>query len=134
MRRERVRTLRDYQRKLARYGTLSAEESEQQEILETEDLAQQLADLDRQVRTGSRGLTKVASVVEALNELLDLAAAALAEDPKIERALELVEEIRAGEPDANVLIYTEYVDSLEVLTHPASAALGRQGPHHDWLA
>ena len=116
MRRERVRTLRDYQRKLARYGTLSAEESEQQEILETEDLAQQLADLDRQVRAGSRGLTKVASVVEALNELLDLAAAALAEDPKIERVLELVEEIRAGEPDANVLIYTEYVDSLEVLT------------------
>jgi ERCC4-related helicase len=116
MRRERMRTLRDYHRKLARYGTLSAEESETQEVLEAEDLAQQLADLERQVRAGSRGLAKVASVVEALNELLDLAAAALDEDPKIQRVLELVEEIRAGEPQANILIYSEYVDSLEALT------------------
>ncbi|HXS95470.1 MAG TPA: helicase-related protein [Candidatus Limnocylindrales bacterium] len=115
MRRERVRTLRDYQRKLARYGTLSAEESEQQDVLETEDLAQQLADLERQVRTGSRGLAKVATVVEALNELLDLAAAAVPEDPKVERVLELVEETRAEEPNANILIYTEYIDSLEAL-------------------
>ena len=118
LRRERLRTLRDYHRKLARYGTISAEETEQQEMLESEDLAQQLADVERQIRSGSRGIAKAASVVDALNELLDLAAAAASQDPKIERLLELVEQIRAAEPEANILIYTEYVDSLDSLALP----------------
>jgi hypothetical protein len=40
-RRQRLKTLREYHRKLERFGVTSQQESEQQELLESEDLAQE---------------------------------------------------------------------------------------------
>jgi superfamily II DNA or RNA helicase len=114
-RRQRLKTLREYHRKLDRFGITSQQEAEQQEILEAEDLAQQLADLERQIRAGSRGLTKAASVVETLDELVTLADAAMNQDPKLQEVHALVQGIRREDPAANVLIYTEYTDSLDAL-------------------
>jgi superfamily II DNA or RNA helicase len=114
-RRQRLKTLREYHRKLDRFGVTSQQESDQQEILEAEDLAQQLADLERQIRAGSRGAVKVASVVEALDDLVMLADQTMAQDPKLEEVLGIIRAIRKEEPKANVLIYTEYIDSLDAL-------------------
>ena len=114
-RRQRLKTLREYHRKLDRFGVTSQQESDQQEVLEAEDLAQQLADLERQIRAGSRGAVKVASVVEALDELVGLADQAMAQDPKLQEVLGIIQAIRKEEPKANILIYTEYTDSLDAL-------------------
>lgn len=114
-RRQRLKTLREYHRKLDRFGVTSQQETEQQENLEAEDLAQQLADLERQIRAGSRGVAKVASVVEALDDLVTLADQAMGQDPKLEEVLALVQAVRGEEPPANILIYTEYTDSLNAL-------------------
>lgn len=110
-RRERLRTLREYHRRLERFGAVGADEERQREILEAEDLAQQLADMERQLRTGSRTLTRASSVVEALDELGRLAEAALDQDPKIERLTAEITAIRQVESAANVLVYTEYTAS-----------------------
>src|ERR1035437_3891894 len=115
-RRQRLKTLKEYHRKLERFGVTSQQESEQQELLESEDLAQQLAALERQIRTGSRGVTKTASVVEALDELVGLADQAADQDPKLQELLGLIQAIRRDEPTASILIYTEYVDSLNAVT------------------
>jgi SNF2 family DNA or RNA helicase len=124
-RRQRLKTLREYHRKLERFGVTSQQESEQQELLESEDLAQQLADLERQIRSGSRGVTKTASIVEALDELVSLADQAANQDPKLQELLELIQAIRKEEPAANILIYTEYVDSLNAVTaHLCGKGLG----------
>jgi hypothetical protein len=45
--RQRLGALRDYQRKLERFGATTAEEEEEQQFLEAEDLAQHLAGLQR---------------------------------------------------------------------------------------
>jgi ERCC4-related helicase len=121
--RQRLKTLREYHRKLERFGVTSQQEVEQQEILEVEQLAQQLADLERQIRAGSRGVSKIASVVAALDELVTLADQAIDQDPKLEAIFELIQAIRKDEPGASVLIYTEYVDSLNAL----SKYLGSKG-------
>lgn len=115
-RRQRLKTLKEYHRKLERFGVTSQQESEQQESLESEDLAQQFADLDRQIRSGSRGVTRTASVVEALDELVSLADQAADQDPKLQELLGLIQAIRRDEPTASILIYTEYVDSLNAVT------------------
>ena len=114
-RRQRLKTLREYHRKLDRFGVTSQQETEQQENLEAEDLAQQLADLERQIRAGSRGVAKVASVVEALDDLVTLADQAMGQDPKLEEVLLLIQAVRKEESRANILIYTEYTDSLNAL-------------------
>ncbi len=54
LRRQRVKTLREYERRLERFGSLGVEEEADRTILEAEDLAQQLAALQREVRKGSR--------------------------------------------------------------------------------
>lgn len=110
-RRQRLRTLRDYHRKLERFGSVDAEEEEQRHVLEAEDLASQLAALEREVRSGSRALTRTTGVVDALDELVTLAADAVTQDPKLDRLVEEIREIRRTKPGANVLVYTEYVDS-----------------------
>jgi superfamily II DNA or RNA helicase len=114
-RRQRLKTLREYHRKLDRFGVTSQQEAEQQENLETEDLAQHLANLERQIRAGSRGVAKVASVVEALDDLVTLADQAMGQDPKLEEVLALIQTVRTEESRANILIYTEYTDSLNAL-------------------
>jgi superfamily II DNA or RNA helicase len=122
-RRERLRTLREYHRRLERFGTVGLEEERQQEILEAEDLGQQLAEIERQVRAGSRTLTRVSSVVEALDELGGLAEEALDHDPKPEQLAEEIAAIRQTAPESNVLVYTEYTSSQRALVR----ALRRAG-------
>jgi hypothetical protein len=114
-RRQRIRTLREYQRKLDRFGILSIEEEQEQNLLEAEDLAQQLAALQRETRSSSRQLSKVTDVVSQLDEMIDLADGCLDKDPKLDRVKQVIVEIRKSEPRANILIYTEYVDSQKAL-------------------
>ncbi|MGO9465688.1 MAG: helicase-related protein [Isosphaeraceae bacterium] len=114
-RRQRIKTLRDYQRKLDRFGVLSALEEQERNLLEAEDLAQQLANLQRETKSGSRQLSKVSDIVARLDELINLAETCLHRDPKIDRVKEVISEIRKAEPRANILIYTEYVDSQNAL-------------------
>lgn len=121
-RRERLRTLREYHRRLERFGTVGLEEEHQQEILEAEALGQQFAEIERQVRAGSRTLTRVSSVVEALDELGRLAEEALDQDPKPEQLAEEIAAIRQAAPVANVLVYTEYVSSQRAVVRALQRA------------
>jgi superfamily II DNA or RNA helicase len=120
-RQQRLRTLRDYYRRLERFGTTTAEEEQDRQLLEAEDLAQHLADLEYEVRSGRSRLAheRRTSVVDALDNIARLADRALACDPKLAALVAEVRNIRAAEPDANVLVYTEYVTSQEA----AAAAL-----------
>lgn len=111
VRRQRISSLRTYERKLARFGSISAEEEQERSILEAEDLAQQLATMQRELRRGSYKQAKVGDVVACLDELIDLADAAQQHDPKIDELVKTIRSIREKEPRANILIYTEYVDS-----------------------
>lgn len=122
--RQRLRTLQDYRRRLERFGTMSAEEEEEHNRLEIEDLAQRLAEVQREVRRGSYQLKQQADVVAALDDLVMLAENATDEDPKIHRLIELIDEIRATEPRASILVYTEYVTSQQAI---ARAFAGRMG-------
>ena len=110
-RRQRRRTLREYLRKQERFGTVSKEEEDERTLLEAEDLAQQLAQLEREIRKDTRHTAKVSSIVERLEELIELAGNALGQDPKLDQLVREITSIREQEPKANVLIYTEYVDS-----------------------
>jgi superfamily II DNA or RNA helicase len=114
-RQQRLRTLRDYYRRLERFGTTTAEEEQDRQLLEAEDLAERLADLEHEVRSGGSrlGHERRTSVVEALDAIARLADRALTCDPKLAAIVAEVGKIRAAEPDANVLIYTEYVTSQE---------------------
>jgi superfamily II DNA or RNA helicase len=109
--RQRQRTLRDFQKRMERYGSLSAEEEIEIQRLAVEDLTVQLAQLQRDLRSGTRSMAKRTSVVEALQELLDLAEKALDEDAKISQLVSEIHTIRAEEPDANIIVYTEFTDS-----------------------
>jgi len=109
--RQRLKTLRDYQRNLERFGIVSPEEEEERQILEAEDLAQHLAGLQREVRSGSRKLKRTADVSAALDGLIALAEETRLNDPKIQQLAVEIEGIRKEEPGANILIYTEYITS-----------------------
>jgi len=109
--RQRLGTLRDYQRRLERFGTVTAEEEEERQLLEAEDLAQHLATLQREVRTGSLRLKKTADVIAALDDLITLGEEALDEDPKLQKLAAEIGAIRREEPAANILVYTEYTTS-----------------------
>lgn len=122
-RRQRLRTLQQAHRRLERLGSASEEEQEDLRRLEAEDLAQQLADMQREVRRGSFSLKRAADVVAALDDLVALADRALPLDPKLAQLVAEIRSIRAAEPGVNVLVYTEYTDTLEV----AAEALDRAG-------
>jgi superfamily II DNA or RNA helicase len=126
LRRQRVKTLRDYERKLERFGTIGFEEEADRAVLEAEDLAQQLAALQREVRKGSRQQAKVSDVVAHLDGLVELAEQAAGHDPKLEQLVSIVQVIRREEPDANILVYTEYIDSQRAAAAALDAA--RIGP------
>jgi len=134
-RKQRLRTLRDYRRRLDRFGVLSFEEEQDQASLEAEDVAAEILEsgaeeleqkldlLERESRRERQKLGKVSKTHGALNALIDLAKAAIAEDPKlvsIERALA---DIRQREPKANVLVYTEYADSQAAVVHRLTDAV-----------
>jgi hypothetical protein len=67
--------------------------------------------MHREIRSGSRKLKRLASVVESLNELVEFARAAKEQDPKLEQLVAEIRSIRQEEPHANVLVFTEYTDS-----------------------
>ena len=110
-RRQRLKTLRDYRRRQDRFGVCTPEEEEEQHFLEVEDLAQYLVELEREVRSGSRKTGRLASVVEQLDELVELACLAEPEDLKLRQLALEIQNIRAAEPRANILVYTEYTTS-----------------------
>lgn len=132
-RRQRLKTLRDYRRRLERYGALSYEEEQDQAALEAEDIAAELFaadpealeaalhELQRTVRRERDHLGRLQTLRDGLHELLRLAQAAEAEDPKLARLMAEIQAIRADKPQANILVYTEYTDSqiavLERLRH-----------------
>ena len=121
-RRQRLRTLRDYRRKVERFGALSHEEEQELQQLEAEDLAQWLADQERASRRGARQVARTASTVESLESLLALAEAAADEDPKLAALVAQIQTIRGAEPGANVLVYTEYTTSQRALVEALEAA------------
>ena len=125
-RRQRLRTLREYHRKLERFGAASQEEEAERHLLEIEDLVQQLAELEREVRRGSRRLVNVATVVEALDNLVELAESALEQDPKLDALVQEIERVRRDEPGTSILVYTEYTDSQDA----AKKSLDSSGLEH----
>lgn len=110
-RRERIRSLREARRRLERFGVVSAAEEEEVQELELEDVAQQLADLERQARSEGRKISREQSLTARLEGLVALADQAVAHDPKLAALLNELGEIRKTEPNANVLVYTEYTTS-----------------------
>ncbi len=126
-RRQRLRTLRDYQRRMERFGALSFDEEQDCANLEAEDMASDLveAGLDQivgridvlqrsQRREKDRG-KRVSTTGDALDALVDLAENALDQDPKLLGVLAELRAIRSEAPRANVLVYTEYTDSQDAL-------------------
>ena len=109
---QRRKSLKTFQRKLARFGALTLDEEQEKEILEQEELAQQLVLFDREARKLTREAEKTASAVEALGDILAKANVVLEHDVKLDQLMAEIKKIRQAEPKANVLIYTEYVDSL----------------------
>src|SRR5262249_28759862 len=78
---------------------------------EAEDLAQQLAAMQREIRKGSRDQAKVSNVVAHLDDLVELSQDAVKHDPKLDRLVTTIQDIRKDEPDANILVNTEDIDS-----------------------
>jgi superfamily II DNA or RNA helicase len=112
-RRQRMRSLKEYHRKLERFGSVTVAEEQEQSLLEAEDLAQKLADLQREIRRESRKVSRFSNVVDALDELISLAQAASHHDPKLDRLVAEIQAIRAAEPDTNILVYSEYTTSQQ---------------------
>lgn len=132
---QRLATLRDYQRRLERYGSLSFEEEEDQAALLAEDIAaeilasgaeelvESIGASRREARREGDRLKRIEETRDALTALVALASEAAAEDPKLDAVVKKVKEIRAREPRANILIYTEYLDSQDALRERLSAAI-----------
>ena len=121
-RRQRLRSLRELNRTLERFGTVSAEQETEQQTLEVEDLARQFAALEREVSAESRHLRRYTGIADALDDLIRIAESATGQDPKLSTVIAKVQAIRAAEPRANVLIYTEYTDSQAALVVALQAA------------
>jgi len=114
-RRQRLRSLREMNRNLERFGTASVEQEAEQQTLEVEDLAQQLIALEREASSESRHLRRFSSMADALDELIGIAESAVGQDPKLSTVIAQVRAIRTTEPRASILVYTEYTDSQAAL-------------------
>jgi len=110
--RGRIRTLKALQRKAAKFGVLTPAEEAEREQMEVEDLAQQLALWSKEGRGKRREADQREDLAERLDRVVELAASGLGQDPKLDAVVENLRAIRRAAPDANVLIYTEYADSL----------------------
>lgn len=134
-RKQRLATLRDYNRRLERYGALSFEEEEDQAALEAEDMAAEILasgadelvdrieEARREKRRESDRLKRLEATREALEGLVRLAEEASQEDPKLSALSAEIERIRAREPRANILLYTEYTDSQAAAVESLLAAV-----------
>lgn len=124
---QRLKTLREYRRRMERFGALSLEEELDQANLEAEDLASELmhqsledvaasiAEIRRAQKRGDHAQRQISGTSAVLDELVQMASEAAAQDPKLPAVLLAISEIRGESPDANVLVYTEYTDSLKAL-------------------
>jgi superfamily II DNA or RNA helicase len=119
---QRLRSLRDLQRKIEKYGAVSEAEEHERQALEIEDIAQQLAEQDRILRKEGQGKTRLKDLAESLGSLIELAAKAENQDPKLAAVASRIVSIRDSEPRANVLVYTEYTDSQSALVEYLNAA------------
>lgn len=142
-RKQRLRTLRDYRRRVERFGVLSFEEERDVAGLEAEDIAAELAEsggeeLEALLKTARREarregdrLGRLETVRAAIRVLESLAEQARSEDPKLAAVEAALVRIRAADPGANVLVYTEYTDSQDALVqHLGDAArAGRFAGH-----
>lgn len=145
-RKQRLRMLREYRRRLDRFGVLSFEEEQDQAGLEAEDVAAELltegaaeligklSELERTVRRERERLGKVSTVHDALHRLVELAEEALPEDPKLQQVVHAIRDIRRAEPGRNVLVYTEYADSQAVVVRALLDAVQRKELDGDVLA
>jgi ERCC4-related helicase len=115
LRRERIRTLREARRRLERFGVVSAAEELEAQQLELEDVAQQLAELERQARSEGRKVSRGQGITAQLENLVGLADKAIDQDPKIAALLAEIAKIRKAEPNANILVYTEYTTSQDAV-------------------
>jgi len=113
----RRRALRAYRRRTMRYGALSAAEEAEQALLEAEGIAASLPPPDDPAG---------ANPVEALRAIIGLGQLALDRDPKLAALVATIRAIRDQAADANILVYTEYADSLDAARDALSAdpALG----------
>lgn len=101
LRRDRARALRAYRKRLSRHGVLSAADERDQAELEAQGMAAELHEAPE------------GDTAAALRALIRLGEAAAAEDPKLRALAADIRAIRAAEPEANILIYTEYADSQD---------------------
>lgn len=130
-RRQRLRSLRTYRQQLERYGALSYEEEQDHAALEAEDIAAELFEVPadggeraevvasdekeagREIRREQGQLRRLEQLHKELATLVQLAEAARAEDPKLAAVLAALRAIREKTSRANILVYTEYSDSLD---------------------
>jgi len=136
-RRQRLRTLRALRERIERFGTTSPAEEADLAALEAEDMAaeilasgadeliQRLGATHRELRRHAEQGRRATATHEALRALVGLADAATAEDPKLAAMLAELRAIRAAEPRANVLVYTEYIDSQAALVVQLGEAVAR---------
>lgn len=127
VRKDRLKTLKDYQQRMQRFGALQFEEEQDQAALEAEDIAAEIfldsevdfqGEIDaagREVRRERDRLRRIEETRESLSSLLRIAQAATTQDPKLPAILDAIRQIRGDEPLANILVYTEYTDSQDVL-------------------
>ena len=112
---QRIRTLRDAQRRLEKFGVLSFEEENEIADLEAEQIAQQLNEIQRERNRAGRSLKKTENIVHQLEKLIEIAGKTLKSDLKINKLIKEIQTIRTSEPLANILVYTEYTDSQEAV-------------------
>lgn len=140
-RKQRLRTLADYRRRTQRYGALSVDEEADQALLEAEDMASHLRDraedgfaerldglvhhLKLEHKREARRRKTHDETHAGLQDLIAIAEAAELEDPKIAQVVEELRAIRDEEPDANILVYTEYTDSQAAVADALRAAIAR---------
>ena len=98
LRKDRARALRAYRRRGIQFGTLEPEAEADFTRLVEEDLAAELHDGHY--------------TTDALRALLEIGSLAIHNDPKLNSLRTEILAIRAQYPSANILIFTEYLDSL----------------------
>ena len=107
---ERGRALRRYQQRLRRFGFLDAASEADLAELEAEGMAAQLR---KGLASQLRSLIKMGEVASGL-------------DPKLDTLVLEIGAIRRERPGANVLVYTEYADSLQAAVEALRDAFSGQ--------
>jgi superfamily II DNA or RNA helicase len=113
LRKERVRALRAYRKRVLRFGILDVAGESDAAELEVDGMAADLhsfgaVELSAVTRTRR---SRTDATLDALDALIRLGAAAEPHDPKLAVIVREVRAIRAEHPATNIVIYTEYADS-----------------------